>query len=193
MLTAALAMVMVPWLTAGAGPGLDGGSALVSVLTGDTSDVDGDGILDAAELLLGTDPAWDDTDGDGLPDGYELWNGLDPLDAFDAADDTDRDGLDNAEEYAFGTLPFDPDTDGDRFWDGVEVLRETDPLVNWSFPSPRRRGDVDCDGIVNAMDVQLVLNGALGLEVPVPVNTDYVSSINAADVQVVINAVCGYL
>jgi hypothetical protein len=43
------------------------------------TDSDGDGLTDAEELLLGTDPNNPDTDGDGLPDGWEVHgvNGID--------------------------------------------------------------------------------------------------------------------
>lgn len=191
MLTAVLVAVAFPCLAVGA-PDLDGGSAFVFVLGDTLGDTDGDGIVDSAEVLLGTDFAWHDTDGDSLPDGYELWNALDPLDNADADEDPDRDGLDNRMEYLAGTQCFDPDSDGDNYWDGIEIERGTDPLESWAFPSPGRRADVNCDGRVDAMDVQLVLNGALGLPVPVPVNTDYNSEIDAADIQTVINAALGY-
>ena len=46
-------------------------------------DSDSDGIPDAQELLLGTDPAHPDTDRDGHYDGYETAFGLDPLDNLD--------------------------------------------------------------------------------------------------------------
>ena len=36
------------------------------------TDSDFDGLTDAEELKLGTDPHNPDTDGDGLPDGYEV-------------------------------------------------------------------------------------------------------------------------
>ncbi|MFP2964292.1 hypothetical protein ACLEPN_42965, partial [Myxococcus sp. 1LA] len=35
-------------------------------------DTDGDGLSDAEEIALGTDPNNPDTDGDGLPDGIEV-------------------------------------------------------------------------------------------------------------------------
>lgn len=43
------------------------------------ADRDGDGLTDAEEALLGTDPNNPDTDGDGLPDGWEVHgiNGID--------------------------------------------------------------------------------------------------------------------
>jgi len=54
-------------------------------------------------------------------------------------------------------------------------------------------GDIDGNGVVNAVDVQLVINGALGI--PVPYNTDITGSgtTNAVDVQLVINAALGIL
>jgi hypothetical protein len=46
---------------------------------GGVVDRDGDGLTDAEEALLGTDPNNPDTDGDGLPDGWEVHgiNGID--------------------------------------------------------------------------------------------------------------------
>ena len=43
-------------------------------------DSDGDGICDADELIIGTNPYLADSDGDGYPDGLELALGSDPLD-----------------------------------------------------------------------------------------------------------------
>jgi len=43
-------------------------------------DTDGDGLSDALERLIGTDPNTFDTDGDGFGDGFELMHGSDPLD-----------------------------------------------------------------------------------------------------------------
>ena len=42
-------------------------------------DSDNDGLSDAQEIGLGTDPYDADTDNDGLPDGWEVNNGLNPL------------------------------------------------------------------------------------------------------------------
>ena len=53
------------------------------------TDSDGDGLTNAQESLLGTDPANSDSDGDGLSDGEEYFNRFtDPTRA-----DTDEDGL----------------------------------------------------------------------------------------------------
>ena len=59
-------------------------SALGEVLIGDFdfSDLDGDGLGDIAELILGTDASSADTDGDGIADTAEFDQGLDPLGGF---------------------------------------------------------------------------------------------------------------
>ena len=64
-------------------------------------DSDGDGLEDAIELELGTDPADLDTDDDGLTDGDEY--------------------------YIYQTGTRNPDTDGDGVVDGDEVTNGTDP------------------------------------------------------------------
>jgi serine/threonine protein kinase len=74
------------------------------------ADSDGDGLSNAQEAELGTDPNNPDTDGDGLSDYDEVnvW-GTNPLNR-----DTDGDGLSDGEEVNdIGTDPNNPDTDGD--------------------------------------------------------------------------------
>lgn len=56
---------------------------------GVTTDADGDGLTDAEEASLGTDPGSADTDGGGVADGDEVAAGTDPT---DPADDRDRRG-----------------------------------------------------------------------------------------------------
>lgn len=46
----------------------------------ETTDTDGDGLVDLAEHVYGTDQTQADTDGDGLTDGAEARQGTDPLD-----------------------------------------------------------------------------------------------------------------
>jgi hypothetical protein len=53
------------------------------------------------------------------------------------------------------------------------------------------RTDVNRDGAVNAIDVQLVINAALGLLVDYDCDVDEDGTVNAIDVQLVINAALG--
>ncbi|WP_240360320.1 adventurous gliding motility protein AgmC [Pyxidicoccus caerfyrddinensis] len=88
-------------------------------------DTDGDGLTDAEEVTLGTDPNNPDTDGDGLTDGLEVNVGdTDPLDddsdddgVMDGTEDADHDGIVDANE----TDPNEADTDGDGLTDGLEL------------------------------------------------------------------------
>jgi hypothetical protein len=48
--------------------------------------------------------------------------------------------------------------------------------------------DVNNDGVVNAIDVQLVINAALGLPVPVDADINADGAVDAVDIQLVINA-----
>lgn len=96
-------------------------------------DGDSDGLADAHELALGTDPGIADTDSGGSSDGEEIAAGLDPLNPADdtaaASSDSDGDGLIDAEELLLGTDPLNPDTDGEGLTDGDEVkIYGTNPL-----------------------------------------------------------------
>ena len=68
-------------------------------------DTDGDGLSDALEAQIGTDPNDADSDDDGLSDGEEVDPGV----------DTDGDGLINA---------LDPDSDNDGLYDGTETGKD---------------------------------------------------------------------
>jgi hypothetical protein len=68
-------------------------------------DMDGDGLSDADEILIGTNPNDADSDDDGLLDGQELQPG----------EDTDGDGKINA---------LDPDSDNDGLFDGTEFGKD---------------------------------------------------------------------
>jgi hypothetical protein len=73
-------------------------------------DPDHDGLTNAEETALGTDPLKPDTDGDGLLDGWEFNFGLNPLinTGKDGRDgDPDGDGFTNAREQTAGTNPQD--------------------------------------------------------------------------------------
>ena len=65
-------------------------------------DMDGDGLSDAQEVVLGSNPNDPDTDDDGVPDGQEA----------NPSDDTDGDGTNNV---------LDPDSDNDCLFDGTET------------------------------------------------------------------------
>ncbi|MCK5290799.1 MAG: right-handed parallel beta-helix repeat-containing protein [Thermoplasmata archaeon] len=86
-------------------------------------DIDGDGLDNTVEGVVGTDPTNPDSDSDGIPDGYEFdYQILDPLFAGDSSLDPDGDGLTNLEEYLNGTFPDFADSDSD----GVDDLKEID-------------------------------------------------------------------
>lgn len=103
----------------------DTGVAAIAAMDGDP-DSDGDGLTDAEEAKLGTNPRLKDTDGDGLTDGEEVKQyKTDPLNP-----DTDFDGLNDGEEVKkFRTNPLDRDTDKGGVSDGHEVkVDHTNPL-----------------------------------------------------------------
>ena len=113
----------------------------VDCATDPNGDPDGDGLTNAEEAVLHTDPNNPDTDGDGLNDGAEVHTYLtDPT-----KPDTDGDGLgDGVEVGTTHTDPTKPDTDGDGLSDGAEVnTHDTDPLV----------ADSDGDGLSDGAEV----------------------------------------
>ncbi len=87
-------------------------------------DSDGDGLSDAQEALIGTDPNNRDSDGDGLSDGDEaLVYGTSPTNR-----DTDGDLLLDGDEITiYQTDPTKADTDGDGIIDSIEISQGTDP------------------------------------------------------------------
>lgn len=67
-------------------------------------DTDNDGLTDAEEAVLGTNPNVADTDGGGAEDGFEVDNGTDPLDPSDDPQNIDACGpvsFDNTSEPGF--------------------------------------------------------------------------------------------
>lgn len=128
------------------------------------ADTDGDGLENALEAALGTDPADADTDGDTWNDYYEVFvAGTDPLQA-----DTDGDGTNDASDSAPLTFPSgDPDgsstaartgartgtpwaRSGRSATDGVGVMLH-DGAVRLRRPVAGVKG-------VNGLDFELVLH-----------------------------------
>lgn len=82
-----------------------------------------DGETDEEDEETGEDAAANvDTDGDGVTDADEATLGTDPNNA-----DSDGDGLSDGDEVAQGTNPAAQDTDGDTYWDSWELAEGTDP------------------------------------------------------------------
>jgi len=95
-------------------------------------DSDGDGLTNAEEHDLGTNPNNSHTV-TGYPDMWLATHFLNALlnggpSSFDPNDDPDHDGLTNAEEFEHGTDPHNSDTDGDGVSDASEVDQGNDPL-----------------------------------------------------------------
>ena len=106
----------------------------------EATDTDNDGLTDARETALGTDPNDADSDDDGLTDGAEVNTHMtDPNDA-----DSDDDGLtDGAEVNTHMTDPDDADSDDDRVNDKLDA-----------FPNDRTETvDTDMDGTGNNTDL----------------------------------------
>jgi hypothetical protein len=71
-------------------------------------DLDGDGLVNCEEDVLGTDGERADTDGDGIGDAVEVRFGMDPARHDDNRDD-DFDGVPNLDEIVRGLDPQAPD------------------------------------------------------------------------------------
>ena len=72
-------------------------------------DDDNDGLTNAVEIAIGTNPLIASTAGDGISDGWKVFYGFNPLSNI-ASQDTDGDGLTNLQEFQAGTNPRNPDT-----------------------------------------------------------------------------------
>ena len=97
------------------------------VVTGRDPDADEDGVPDAIEILLGTDPMSPDSDGDCIGDRFEL-----------------------------GMPAFAPDTDGDGLLDALDTNSDFDGLPDRAevvgCDVTRRPPDTDCDGVPDYLD-----------------------------------------
>ena len=98
---------------------------LNSALNDRNGDLDGDGVTNIQEYLLGTDPNFADIDADGLSDAWEIqyFGNL----THGANEDSDGDGLTNLQEYQAGTNPTNSDTDADGVSDSLELLLGRNP------------------------------------------------------------------
>lgn len=112
-----------------------------------TDDADQDGLTDAVELLLGTDPDNPDTDGDGIRDGDEL--------AFDGTPGSYQPGQD--------LDPLNPDSDGDGYRDGTELALGSNPLDASNLPA---KGDLDGDRTIGIADLVEMVALVLGFTSP---------------------------
>ena len=140
----------------------------------DVADSDGDGLTDAEEIALGTDPNKVDTDGDGFSDGVEVYfaklgasfnptqvmlpdgGGLDPgCPPALRGVDSDCDGISDCDEQIIGTSSTLADSDGDGIPDSVEWQLHTQPA------SRDMEEDPDSDGLVNRQEVRLHMNPLL--------------------------------
>ncbi len=111
-----------------------------SVAAADGTDTDADGLTDALERHLGTNPTRTDSDDDGLSDAYEILHlHTNPLSA-----DTDSDGVPDSIELALGTNPSDPDTAHTGRLDGA--------IGTASTATTRTDTDSDADGLTDALE-----------------------------------------
>jgi hypothetical protein len=155
-------------------------------LTSGGVDDDGDGLTNEFEIQYGLDPfsaegndgAFGDPDGDGVSNIWEQSMTLNP-----SVDDTDGDGQDDGAE----------DFDGDGFSNALELAQGTNPVLPRDNPS-FRLGDLNVDNVIDAVDVQLVINTALGL-LPYNARADFDdnASVDAVDLQSTINRALGIL
>ncbi|MCE9669401.1 VWA domain-containing protein [Myxococcus stipitatus] len=132
------------------------------------ADTDGDGLSDAREAEIGTDPNKVDTDGDGFSDGVEVYfreRGVDfdPIQVADPdgggldkgcppmlrAQDTDCDGLLDCDEQFIGTNASLADSDRDGVPDGVEWRGGTQGSSNDLDEDP------DNDGLTSREELRL--------------------------------------
>jgi hypothetical protein len=148
------------------------------VKTNPGADSDGDGLVNATETAIGTDPCNADSDGDGMVDGYEYDSALDlngralpypgkrpwpnPLDPSDGNSDFDGDGLSLLQEYKLwkfvgGTFPVTAYSDGTQNSGGTmptlnPTLQALDLDRDGNLTDDER--DADNDGLSNIVEYQ---------------------------------------
>jgi len=143
-----------------------------------SDDIDGDGLSNAQELALGTDPFLADTDGDWLSDAvdpapldssnYSPYNGRN-WSGSDALGDADNDGIANywdTDPYGSTNSPYNGSPNipyngnGDTDYDGIPDLSDPAPLDSSNYSPNNGRswigsdalGDADNDGTANYWD-----------------------------------------
>ena len=140
---------------------------IITITVNAPVDTDGDGLTDAQEQALGTNPTQVDTDGDGLVDGND---GIVLIALLPGGVDSDGDGYVDGEQTV-GTNPTLADSDGDELDDGIEVGLGSDPLDPGSWPA-LADGDLaplgNPDGSINAADLAIALRIVLGDVTPLP-------------------------
>lgn len=116
------------------------------------TDIDGDGLLNEREAVIGTNPEKTDTDGDGATDKEDLFptdekysSDIDGDGTADEIDtDNDNDSVSDVDEKKYGSDPFKTDTDGDGLSDYTEIITyQTNPL----------KPDSDGDGIIDKLEL----------------------------------------
>ena len=132
-----------------------------------SDDIDGDGLSNAQEMSIGTNPFSPDTDGDGISDLLDplplTASNLNPANGIIwgaiALDDADGDGIPNfLDDYPYGQYGGQlgtPDTDGDGIPDFIDPAPE-DPYNTSPFNGLQWLGDAlanaDGDGVPNFHD-----------------------------------------
>ncbi len=107
------------------------------------ADSDGDGLPDALEEALRTDPGNADSDGDGVNDGDEV--GDDPANPLNEDGDEFIDALDSAKE----------DTDSDGVADQQDPANGNPCIPDSSGPACQEGADSDGDGLPDALEEAL--------------------------------------
>ena len=147
------------------------------------SDADGDGLSNAQEIALGTDPSAADSDGDGIDDGTEVGgNVAAPVDAdqdgiadvlesnildsdgdglVDASDtDSDNDGIpDLVERGPDAAHPRDTDLDGRPDYLDLDSDNDTIPDALEARPTAALPPDTDQDGVPDYRDLDSDADG----------------------------------